>query len=415
MGVRQALVVGVLAAAACAVAGEVFFEEKFNDSWTERWVASNWKKDTSEAGEFQLTAGKWYGDEEADKGIQTTPDARFYATTADMGKTLDTTGKTLVLQFSVKHEQKIDCGGGYIKLLPEGTDQAEFKGESPYAIMFGPDICGYSTKRVHVIFEYKGKQLLTKKTITCETDEFTHVYTLVVKPDLTYKVLIDNEVKAEGNLEDDWDFLEPKTIKDPEASKPDDWDEREYIPDEEDVKPEGYDDIPEEIPDETATKPDDWDDEEDGEWEAPMVPNPDFKGPWKQKEIKNPDYKGIWEAPDIENPKYEADPELYAYKDIRYVGFELWQVKAGSIFDNILVTDDEEYAKKFAEDTWGASKAGEKEMFDKIDAERQEEAEKAREEAMANEEEAEDEEEDEYDDEDDDEAEAEGEKSHDEL
>ena len=32
------------------------------------------------------------------------------------------------------------------------------------------------------------------------------------------------------------------------------------------------------------------------------------------------------------------------------------QVKAGSIFDNFLVTDDAEYAKKFAEETWGAMK-----------------------------------------------------------
>ena len=27
-----------------------------------------------------------------------------------------------------------------------------------------------------------------------------------------------------------------------------------------------------------AKKPDDWDDEEDGEWEAPMIDNPEYKG-----------------------------------------------------------------------------------------------------------------------------------------
>ena len=32
------------------------------------------------------------------------------------------------------------------------------------------------------------------------------------------------------------------------------------------------------------------------------------------------------------------------------------QVKAGTIFDNILVTDDLAHALKFAEDTWGAMK-----------------------------------------------------------
>jgi calreticulin len=41
-------------------------------------------------------------------------------------------------------------------------------------------------------------------------------------------------------------------------------------------------------------------------------------------------------------------------------------VKAGSIFDNILLTDDFATAKKFAEDTWGKLKEGEKKMFDTV-------------------------------------------------
>lgn len=32
----------------------------------------------------------------------------------------------------------------------------------------GPDICGYSTKKVHVIFNYKGKNHLIKKEIKCK-------------------------------------------------------------------------------------------------------------------------------------------------------------------------------------------------------------------------------------------------------
>merc|ERR1712046_224624 len=82
----------------------------------------------------------------------------------------------------------------------------------------------------------------------------------------------------------------------------------------------------------------------------------------KPAQLDNPDYKGKWEAPMIPNPEYVPDDQLYKFEDNKYVGFELWQVKAGSIFDNILVTDDAGYAKKFAEDTWGASKDGEKEM-----------------------------------------------------
>lgn len=76
--------------------------------------------------------------------------------------------------------------------------------------------------------------------------------------------------------------------------------------------------------------------------------------------------QGIWVAPDIDNPDYEHDDALYHFKDTKYVGFELWQVKAGSIFDNILVADSYEEAEKFANDTWAKTKDGEKEMHDKV-------------------------------------------------
>ena len=96
----------------------------------------------------------------------------------------------------------------------------------------------------------------------------------------------------------------------------------------------------------------------------PMIDNPDYKGEWKAPMIDNPDYKGPWEHPLIPNKDYA--PETYAkYKDLTTVGFELWTVNGGSIFDNILVTDDKKYADKMAEKTWkkikGEEGAGEKE------------------------------------------------------
>lgn len=41
-------------------------------------------------------------------------------------------------------------------------------GDSAYNLMFGPDICGPGTKKVHVIFNYKGKNLLIKKDVRCK-------------------------------------------------------------------------------------------------------------------------------------------------------------------------------------------------------------------------------------------------------
>lgn len=90
------------------------------------------------------------------------------------------------------------------------------------------------------------------------------------------QVRIDNEVVQSGELESDWDFLPPKKIMDPEQKKPEDWEDKATIPDPEDTKPEDWD-KPEHIPDPEASKPEDWDDEMDGEWEAPMIDNPDYK------------------------------------------------------------------------------------------------------------------------------------------
>jgi len=294
-----------------------------------------------------------------------------------MNKTFNSSeGKDIVIQYSVKNEQSIDCGGAYIKLLPGGDkfDSAKFGGDTPYAIMFGPDICG-SNKRTHVILhsEDKGEGLLIKKDIPCETDVFSHLYTLVVRPDNTFEVFVDNKSVRKGKLEDEFDFLEEKEIKDPDVTKPTDWVDVKKIPDPEDVKPEGQDDIPSEIPDPDVTKPDDWDDEDDGDWEPPMIDNPDYKGPWSPKMIDNPDYKGPWIHPMVPNPDYKYNDKMYAVcpDGCSHVGFELWQVKSGTVFDDIIVTDSLEEAQKFAEETFFKKKGGEKEMHDKAMAEKE--------------------------------------------
>lgn len=272
----------------------------------------------------------------------------------------------------MKHEQEIDCGGGYVKVFDCKLDQKDMHGESPYEIMFGPDICGPGTKKVHVIFSYKGKNHLIKKDIRCKDDVYTHLYTLVVKPDNTYEVLIDNEKVESGELEADWDFLPPKKIKDPEAKKPEDWDDRATIPDPDDKKPEDWD-KPEHIPDPDATKPEDWDDEMDGEWEPPMIDNPEYKGVWAPKQIDNPAYKGAWIHPEIDNPEYTPDANLYKRDELCAVGLDLWQVKSGTIFDNFLFTDDIEVAKERGEQI-KKTQEGEKKMKNQQDeAEREKE------------------------------------------
>ena len=55
-----------------------------------------------------------------------------------------------------------------------------------------------------------------------------------MKPDNNYEVRISNEKMKDGNLEEHWDFLAPEEIKDPEAKKPEDWEDKAMIDDSED-------------------------------------------------------------------------------------------------------------------------------------------------------------------------------------
>lgn len=382
---RLASIFAIFVCVVAFASAHVYFKETFDGNWQDRWVESEWKE-AGTRGKFAVTAGKFYNDEEADKGLQTTEDYRFYTISADHEE-FSNKGKTLVLQYSLKNQQKLDCGGGYLKFFPAGVDKKTLNGDSKYNIMFGPDICGSTTRKVHVIFEHEGKNHLVKKEIPCETDEFTHLYTLIVRPDNTFEVLVDGVSKATGSLEADFDILPPKEIPDPAAKKPADWVDEKEIDDPEDKKPEGYDNIPAEIVDPEAKKPEDWDDELDGEWEAPMIPNPEYKGEWKARRIPNPAYKGEWVHPKIANPDFKENAELYAYDSFKTVAVEIWQVKAGSIFDNILITDSEEEAREFAKETLEKTKKGEKEMKDKQDEqekkEREERMEKEKKEAEA--------------------------------
>merc|ERR1712086_21619 len=317
---------------------EVYLEEDFSGDWESRWVQSKAKSDL---GVMKVSAGKFYGDEEAGKGLQTSQDAKFYAISAKH-KEFSNDGKTLVVQFTAKHEQSIDCGGAYLKL--GAYEPEKFEGASEYNIMFGPDICG-ATKKTHVIFNYKGKNLDKKKEVRAESDTLSHLYTLIVKPDNTYEVQIDMSKVDSGSLNDGWDFLEPQEIRDPDEKKPTDWVDEAEIDDPEDKKPEGHDDIPAKIADPKASKPDDWDDESDGAWEAPQIDNPEYKGEFKVKRIPTPAYKGVWAPKKIANPKYVDDNTIGQYADFSFVGIDVWQVKSGTIFDNLLITDSVDTAK----------------------------------------------------------------------
>ncbi|KAJ3376600.1 hypothetical protein HDU80_003937, partial [Chytriomyces hyalinus] len=204
-------------------------------------------------------------------------------------------------------------------------------------------------QKIHAVITYKGKNHLIKKTITPGSDQLTHQYTFILHPDQTYLILLNGKTKESGSILESWDLLPPKKIKDPNASKPSDWVDEAEISDPTDKKPANWDNIPATIVDPNAKKPKDWDDEMDREWEAPKISNPEYKGEWVANKIPNPAYN--------------------------HVGFDLWQVKSGTIFDNIIVTDSLDEAKEFAKKTFDDLKDAEKEAKDKLDEKEKKEAE----------------------------------------
>uniref|UniRef100_A0A9J7YD45 Calmegin n=1 Tax=Cyprinus carpio carpio TaxID=630221 RepID=A0A9J7YD45_CYPCA len=343
-----------------------------------------------------------------DLGLVLKSRAKHHAIAALLNRPFAFKDKPLIVQYEVNFQDGIDCGGAYIKLLSdsEDLDLDQFHDRTPYTIMFGPDKCGEDYK-LHFIFRHKNplngdveEKHAKRPDVDLKkiyTDKKTHLYTLVLNPDNSYEIFIDQSSVSRGSLLTDVvpPVNPPKEVDDPKDSKPEDWDERAKIPDPEAVKPDDWDeDAPAKVPDPdavkpegwlddepefvsepTAEKPDDWDEEMDGEWEAPQVPNPACSaapgcGEWKPPMISNPQYKGKWKAPLIDNtnfqgvwsprkitnPDYFEDLHPFRMESFRAVGLELWSMTSDIYFDNFIITSEKEVADRWAADSWGLKK-----------------------------------------------------------
>jgi len=414
MSVRALLLLAILAQAAplgsaqddeaaklAAVAtadpsSEVLFFEPFRSGWIERWKNSSDSK----------YDGVWQHAEEysvipEDHGLKMGSAGKLHAIAAPIEGGLTVKDSTLVVQYEVRATNGVSCDGSYLKLLQAdaGRDLAKFDNDARYTIMFGPDKCG-ATDKVHFILQHQNpvsKEWEEKHALSTPgnvlNDRLPHLYTLVIRPDNSFEILVDLESRKSGSLLKDMDppvnpdkeiddpddkkpsdWVDEAEIDDPDASKPDDWDEdaAEFIEDPDAVKPSGWlDDEPMMVNDPSATAPSDWDEEEDGEWEAPLIANPKCKsapgcGEWKRPTIRNPEYKGKWFPPKIPNPKYKGEwkprriPNKNWFEDLHphnvfpmsAIGFELLSISGGIVYDNVLITSSEETAKSFARETW---------------------------------------------------------------
>eukprot|EP00742_Colponemidia_sp_Colp-10_P001982 GILJ01002116.1.p1 GENE.GILJ01002116.1~~GILJ01002116.1.p1 ORF type:complete len:559 (-),score=101.57 GILJ01002116.1:321-1997(-) len=384
----------------------VFFESFDNETWATRWVVS---KDPKYNGEWSVREPTSPGIRH-DRGLQVMKEARHYGIAAPFKATLDLSNdEDLVVQYEVKLQEDLSCGGAYIKLLhgQAADNLVQLKDDSPYVIMFGPDKCG-STNKVHFIFRHQNpvtqsweeKHFNKPPAVPAGTD--SHLYTLHVRKDNSFDILIDEEVVSSGNLLEDFKppVNPPKTIDDPNDKKPDDWVDAAMIPDPEDKKPDDWDESqPSTIPDPDAVKPDnwledeplqvadpeavqpaDWNEEEDGVWEAPLIDNPKcqdgncgvwsppsianplFKGKWQPRMIDNPAYKGVWKPRQIPNPEFFEDKEPHRFAPMKALAIEIWTMSKGIMFDNFLITTSMSVAADFSRRTFRVKHEAEKKL-----------------------------------------------------
>lgn len=362
------------------------FVEEFGDGWDNRWVHAT---NAEYKGKFEVAELEVVND----PALKIPEKARRYGISSVVEPSIDPSNG-LILQYEAKWASGHTCSGGYLKVF---THDPTFKPEdlvekTPYTVMFGPDKCGM-TNKVHLILrhqnpntgEFEEKHLKSPPRVP--SDSLSHVYTLVLKKDNTFEVLVDDKKEASGSLFEEFDppinppkeipdpmdkkpddWVDNAKMADPTATKPEDWVEEEMILDAEATKPEGWlDDEPEMVKDPEAKMPEEWDEEEDGIWEAPtisnpkcaeapgcgewkrpMIRNPDYKGEWKPPMIDNPDYKGEWKAQMIPNPDYYVDDEpLKSIGKIGAIGVEVWVMDSDIFFDNILITQSSDLAKGY--------------------------------------------------------------------
>lgn len=363
------------------------------------WIKSNATKFDEGRSEVMEYSGEWtlepaikYPVISGEKGLVLKSRAAHHAISKHLPVKFDNFDQDLVLQYEITLQNGFECGGAYIKLLDWQNDNyTDFSVNTPFQIMFGPDVCGANNKVQFILTRESpvtGKseaKHLTDPPIA-RINDVTALYTLIIKKNQDYEIRINGKVAKAGSLLEEDVFSPPlnppRKIDDENDYKPWLWDDRKYIPDPERLgKPDDYDEkyANHEIPDPNATIPEDWlesepiyiDDPEAepgsktkilnpkclnvsgcGPWTAPMVNNDDYKGPWIQPTIENPNYEGEWQPRKVANPEYYEDTNPSNLKPIGGVGFELWSMNKNILFNNIYLGHSIEEAESIGNSTW---------------------------------------------------------------
>ncbi|GAM21604.1 hypothetical protein SAMD00019534_047790 [Acytostelium subglobosum LB1] len=371
------------------------FQQPANEEGGRKWTTSKY----SEADYEIASPGDTQRLNPYDKGMLFPNSGKRYIITRKLDTPLDNSGRDLIVQFDLKLQKGMACGGAYIKLYrdnpAQGITPETIAPATPYQLLFGPDRCGTRSNQVQLTINHRNpvtnelqeKRIRPKRQIPF--DSLSHLYTLHVFPNSTFTIGIDQHIVLQGDLRTDFvppfsppkevsdpsdrkpaDWVDQSTMDDPTARKPDDWDETQppTIPKPSANKPRNWrDNEPLLVP---AAQPAEWNEEEDGEWEptmvpnpkcadglcgtweAPKIPNPKYKGKWRAPQVPNPAYRGVWRARQIPNDKYFNVENPYILDPIGFIAIEVWTLTPSILFDNVIITHSKDEADRLAADTW---------------------------------------------------------------
>ena len=183
----------------------------------------------------------------SDKGVALVEENRFYGFGSEFSVPLDVRGSDLVVQYELRLEEGLPCGGAYVK-LPRSSptfSMAKLRDDDGYSIMFGPDKCGMQQK-IHFIIQHQSpvtgawEEKHYNETVSFPLDKKTHLYTLSIQhADESFALFVDGKEVGRGGLLTHLvpPVNPPAEIDDPSDSKPADWEDAEKIADPEAAKP----------------------------------------------------------------------------------------------------------------------------------------------------------------------------------
>ncbi|KAF0989720.1 hypothetical protein HZS_4661 [Henneguya salminicola] len=246
--------------------------------------------------------------------------------------------------------------------------------------MFGPDICGrMRPPHIHFVFQHKNRttNIFEEKHLnTVDPEKIRHIFNdnkfhlvrLKLSDSNEFEIKLDDKIISSGSVFENFNppVDPPKFIEDIEDIKPNDWDDRETIPDLTATKPDDFDQCPPPyISNPKEKKPDDWVEDEPeylsvdankpeddnlygewnqiarlnpkcknkkcGKWTPSQIPNFKYKK-WSPPVIKNPAYKvkGKWKPKMIPNSNYYHDEHPFRMRPIMAIGFEFVATRAGT-------------------------------------------------------------------------------------